>query len=103
MTTRPTVSRAQLDALEGAQDGRLRRPDTREEYWRIERRNGTSIPATPSARTLVARGLVAELAVEWFNPITFEIERVIYAQVTEAGRALLVDFASREPTPKETQ
>lgn len=97
MTTRPIVSIAQLDALEAAAEGTLTRPDEKFPHWRI----GDGLAVTPSARALLARALIEETgAAEYLNPITFEIERVIYARITAAGRELLEDLRGRAPRGK---
>lgn len=93
MTTRPTVSLAQLDVLEAAAEGNLTSCGQPCGHWRID---GDAV--TPSARFLLLRGLIAEG--ESFEDA--EGKKRVRAFVTPAGRELLEDFASREPARKDS-
>lgn len=93
MTTRPTVSIAQLDVLEAAAAGKLSRSDTDYDLgtWRID---GDGPAVTGSATSLLKRGLIEE------SP-PCDLDGRLPAYPTEAGHALLAELASREPARKD--
>lgn len=92
MTTRPTVSLAQLDALEAAAAGTLSRSDVDYDYgtWRID---GDGPAITTTVASLLKRGLIEES-----QPCALDGQ--IPAILTDAGRELLADLASRTPPGK---
>lgn len=96
MTTRPTVSRAQHDALEAAAAGVLIESKRRGEtylHWRIEIDEDICQTVTRTAESLRARGLIAKGAPR--------ADGSVPAVVTDAGRELLAELASREPARKD--
>lgn len=97
MTTRPTVSIAQLDALEAAAAGVLVQSKRRGEsypHWRIELDEDIFELVTRTADSLLARGLIEKGVARDDGSVP--------AVVTEAGRAILADLASRSPHGKAT-
>lgn len=86
VTTRPTVSRAQLDALEATAESKLSRADGPYPHWYID----DGLAVTASALALLGRGLIEEGHVRDDGRIP--------AVLTEAGRELLDELASRAPS-----
>lgn len=96
MTTRPIVSLAQLEVLEAAAAGVLLQSQQRGyayAHWRIEHDVDIYKPVTRTADSLLVRGLIAK------GPTLQSPDGIprIRAVVTDAGRALLDELASREP------
>lgn len=93
MTTRPIVSIAQLDALEAAAAGVLIQSQRRGEtypHWRIELDEDIFQLITRTADSLLARRLIRKG--------TPRNDGSIAAELTETGRAILDDLASRTPS-----
>lgn len=87
MTTRPPVTRIQLEVLEAADAGVLVQSQRRGEsymHWRIEIDEDITKPVTRTADRLIARQLIAK-----GEPRT---DGAIPAVLTDAGRELLVDL-----------
>lgn len=92
MTTRPIVSIAQLDALEAADAGVLVQSQRRGEtypHWRIELDEDIFQLITRTADSLLARALIRKG--------TPRSDDSVPAELTEAGRAILAELASRAP------
>lgn len=93
MTTRPTVSRAQLDVLQAVARGEVSKPNhTGYDMgtWRVGGSRGRAV--TIPLQSLIRKGLVQPYGA------TKDMRR--YAQITDHGRALLDDYASRQPRPE---
>ena len=92
MTTRPVVSIPQLDALEATAAGVLVQSQRRGEtypHWRIELDEDIFQLITRTADTLLKRGLIRKG--------TPRDDGSVPAELTDEGRAILDDLASRSP------
>jgi hypothetical protein len=93
MTTRPTVTRAGLDAMKATSRGEVSResgPKALDFSWR-------SSPAGPSLTSTV-EALERRGFVEEGTPVVVDDQQRTPLILTDKGRELLADFASRSPS-----